>query len=103
MNITRKAKREILALKNGRVLDDYIRQLYMEEGTDADYSLMCCVRRKELKLIEHNSVEGFNLLKAGFKISAIISCDGETIDIQYIDDNYFETFKNYIITGVFSD
>jgi len=103
MNITQKAKREILALNNGRDFNDHIRQLYREERTNIDFSVMCCIRRKQIKLIGHNSVEGFNLLKAGYKVIVIISSDGDTIDTQYVDDNHFEAFKNYITTGDFSE
>ncbi|MBZ9652658.1 hypothetical protein [Psychroflexus montanilacus] len=96
MNITRKAKQEILALENGRNFDNYIRQLYVEERTSIDVSLMWCVNRKQIKLVEHNSVEGFNLLKYGYKIVAILSSCDEEIDSQYVDGNYFEAFKKYV-------
>lgn len=96
MNITRKAKREILALDNGQNFDDYIRQLYIEERTSLDVSVMWCVNRKQIKLIEHNSVDSFNLLKNGYKIVTILSSDGEVIDTEYVDDNCFEAFKNYV-------
>lgn len=103
MNIKRKAKREILALNNGRNFDDYIRKLYIEERTSIDFSVMWGVSRKQIKLVEHNSVDSFNLLKNGYKIVAILSSDDEVIDSQYVDDNYFEAFKNYITTGDFSE
>jgi len=56
------------------------------------------MRGKQVKIVEHNSVDGLNLLKYRYKIVALISSEDETIDTQYVDENYFETFKNYVET-----
>jgi hypothetical protein len=59
---------------------------------------MWSMRGKQVKIVEHNSVDGLNLLKYRYKIVALISSEDETIDTQYVDENYFETFKNYVET-----
>jgi hypothetical protein len=101
MNITRKAKQELMALKNGKEFDNYLRQLYIEERTNVDFSVMWSTSGKQVKIVEHNSVDSFNLLKYGYKIAALISSEDETIDTQYVDENYFEAFKNYVETTKF--
>ena len=101
MNITHRAKQELLKLENGKEFDNYIRQLYIEERTNVDFSVMWSMSVKQVKIVEHNSVDSFNLLKYGYKIVAIISSSDEEIDTQYVNNNYFEAFKNFVETTKF--